>query len=87
MAKASVGTWNKQVEFDTEDAADTKRAWMEAFNMTSERYDEVRKETDEWIEGFYERNPLLKEVIIPIGEQNSTDKDSYLRYVDPADFE
>jgi hypothetical protein len=42
-----------------EDTLDEKEALMNAFNISSEKYDEINKNTNELIKDFKQRFPLL----------------------------
>ena len=68
----------KSYSYDNGNAEETKKAWCDAFNIISERYEEIEKESEEIIRNFDKRFPLL-------ANKNKNNNCEY--YIDFADFE
>jgi hypothetical protein len=71
--RAGIGSNGNTVWYDPTDPADEKRAWMSAFGMSSERYDEIKDQTQKRIDEFNAKYPLLKNLVWANGEMYYTD--------------
>lgn len=60
MGQASIGSQRGQFSYDDQNPEEEKAAWMACFDITSERYDEVKESTRKRTEEFNKKYPLLK---------------------------
>jgi hypothetical protein len=58
--KASIGSFDKTIHYDPTNPLDEKRAWMAAFNISSDRYDEIKMSAFKKKEELDTKHPYLK---------------------------
>lgn len=72
-ATASIGSHRGIFPYDPSDPVEEKQAWMAAFDMTPERYDEVKELGRKRTEAFNTKYPYLKNLNWTNGEMYYTD--------------